>query len=182
SSTSVLHGSQGLLDRVQRLPIDEDHPVWPTGSYALSKLLGERMLENFAAATGLQAVSLRLEWIWFQHSPVGIEMDNPPLGVEATGRGDVFPFEYWQYVDARDAASACRLAAEDTSPGRAEALFVATDRTTVEPHAELVERFHPRLAGGLAGGALAVSIDRSRERLGYVPAHSWRGVEAMESA
>ncbi len=174
SSVSVLHESAGLLERLDALPVDESQPVWPTGSYALSKRVGEQMMEAFTTATGMQTISLRLEWTFFHHAPVGIEMGNPPVGVAA--RDEPIPFALWQYIDARDAALGCRLAVEDDHPGLSETFFIATDRTTHETHAELVERLHPRLARGssLAGDDLAVSIRRIRERLGYMPCHSWR--------
>ena len=175
STVSILHSSANLAERLTRVPIDESQPVWPTDSYALSKRLGEQMLEAFTAASGIQTISLRLEWTFFHHAPVGIEMDNPPVGIAAAGLDD-FPLAYWQYIDARDAAAGCRLAVEDDHPGRSEVFFIATDRTTIEPHVELLERFQPQLAAGasMAADDLVVSIGRIRDRLGYAPGHSWR--------
>jgi nucleoside-diphosphate-sugar epimerase len=181
STISVLHGSEGLCGRVERVPIDEHQPTWPVDSYGLSKRLGERMLESFSAAHGIQTISLRLEWIYMPHEPSGFEMGNPELEVTPADDATSFPLAYWQYVDVRDAASASRLALEDDSPGSSEIFFLATDRTTVPEHRELLTRFYPRLAERaqrMGPDDLVVSIRRLRERLGYVPRHSWRGADA----
>ncbi|AHE96948.1 UDP-glucose 4-epimerase [Thioalkalivibrio paradoxus ARh 1] len=43
----------------ERTPIDEDHPQQPINPYGASKLMIERMLQDFDAAYGLRSVSLR---------------------------------------------------------------------------------------------------------------------------
>ena len=43
----------------ERTPIDEDHPQHPINPYGATKLMIERMLQDFDAAYGLRSVSLR---------------------------------------------------------------------------------------------------------------------------
>ena len=43
----------------ERTPIEEDHPQHPINPYGASKLMIERMLQDFDAAYGLRSVSLR---------------------------------------------------------------------------------------------------------------------------
>jgi hypothetical protein len=60
-------------------------------------------------------------------------------------------------------------------------MYLATDRSSAEEHRELVARHYPRFAEPakrMGPDDLIVSIRRARERLGYVPRHSWRGPEA----
>jgi len=53
SSTAAIFGSP------QYSPIDESHPKEPINPYGASKLMVERILENYATALGLNAVALR---------------------------------------------------------------------------------------------------------------------------
>ena len=43
----------------ERTPIDEEHPQYPINPYGASKLMIERMLQDFGVAYGLRSVSLR---------------------------------------------------------------------------------------------------------------------------
>jgi UDP-arabinose 4-epimerase len=43
----------------QQMPIDEGHPQFPINPYGWSKMIIERMLENYGAAYGMASVSLR---------------------------------------------------------------------------------------------------------------------------
>jgi UDP-arabinose 4-epimerase len=42
-----------------RLPVDESHPQWPINPYGWSKMIIERMLEDYANAYGFNTVALR---------------------------------------------------------------------------------------------------------------------------
>jgi len=53
SSTAAIFGDP------QYIPIDEAHPKQPINPYGASKLMVERVLEDYAASYGLNAVSLR---------------------------------------------------------------------------------------------------------------------------
>ncbi len=77
------------------LPIDEAHPCWPHEAYGASKLLGEVLVENYARAYGLEAISLRYTWVWLPRDhevvkrlgrsrpPPGAPPPPPPPPVEA---------------------------------------------------------------------------------------------------
>lgn len=77
-----------------RSPIDEEHPQTPINPYGWSKLLIERMLEDYGAAYGLESVSLRYfnaagsdpdGEIGERHEP---ETHVIPLAIAAALRGD----------------------------------------------------------------------------------------------
>src|SRR3954462_9616139 len=83
-------------------PIDESITPRPESSYSLSKLVGETMAEQFARRSGIGFVGLRISNI--------MEPDDyaafPSYWDDATVR----KWNLWGYVDARDVASAARLA------------------------------------------------------------------------
>lgn len=53
SSTAAVYGTP------ERTPIDEKHPLAPINPYGMSKLMGERILRDCAAAHGLRSIALR---------------------------------------------------------------------------------------------------------------------------
>lgn len=53
SSTAAVYGTP------ERTPIDEKHPLEPINPYGMSKLIGERILQDCASAYGLRSIALR---------------------------------------------------------------------------------------------------------------------------
>jgi UDP-arabinose 4-epimerase len=53
SSTAAVYGTP------EHTPIDEKHPLAPINPYGMSKLMGERILQDCAVAHGLRSISLR---------------------------------------------------------------------------------------------------------------------------
>ena len=53
SSTAAVYGTP------ERTPIDEKHPLAPINPYGMSKLMGERILQDCATAYGLRSIALR---------------------------------------------------------------------------------------------------------------------------
>ncbi len=181
STASVLLETPDLGERIRYLPIDEEHPAWPGNTYALSKRFNEEMLEMYSRVHGLRAVAFRMVHVFMPHLPPtnawnlqpGQPASPPPPG----------HFAVWEYLDARDAATAYRLAIERDDLAPFELMYLATDRSVAEEHRELIHRFYPHLrplAESLGPDDLIISIRRARERLGYVPRHSWRGAVAAE--
>jgi nucleoside-diphosphate-sugar epimerase len=179
STFSVLLESKVIGDRVQTVPIDETHPVWPTNSYSLSKHFNEQMLAAYGLAHGIRSVAFRMAHVYMPHLPPENAWNLRP-GQPARPPGP-HGFPTWQYLDARDAARAYRLAIEASHLAGSEVMYLATDRSCPEEHRELIARYRPAFAAQAARmepDDLIVSIRRARERLGYAPTHSWRGPEA----
>lgn len=55
----IFSSSAAVYGEPQSTPIAEDHPLLPINPYGGSKLMCERMIEDFATAYGVRAVSLR---------------------------------------------------------------------------------------------------------------------------
>ena len=150
------------------LPLDEDHPCRPLDSYALSKVFGEQLADSFAAAGGMSVASLRIAGVNFDPGYAAF----PEQWREPTRLLGGF----WSYVDARDAAEACRLAAEAGIDGhRVYNIAAATSRNPT-PTEELVRRHLPgtRIRDGLAGCWGGLDVARARDELGFETRHHWR--------
>ena len=150
-------------------PLDETHPDRPEWSYSLSKKLGETMAEEFCRWNpGMAIASLRFSNVYDQsdYAQRGAIEANPALR-----KGNL-----WGYVDARDAAEACRLAVEAPLQGHQPMIVAAADTVVGTPTAELLAAHFPDvpLRSPLAGNASILSSARAAELIGYQPRYSWR--------
>jgi nucleoside-diphosphate-sugar epimerase len=182
STASVLLETRSLANWVKTIPIDETHELRPTNSYSISKLLNEETLWLFGRDCGIRGVAFRMTWVYMPHHDADWSW-NPrlPQPIHPPAPGEL---PIWQYVDARDAATAYRLALEANRPEVSGPLYLATDRFCVEEHRALVAEYLPRLcdqAERMGPDDLVISIRRARKLLGYVPRYSWRGEAAGES-
>ena len=102
ASSETLIGIPLLENPPLYAPIDEKHPRLPQSHYALSKLAGEVIANQFNRWTGTSIVSLRYSNIMepadYQRFPGFWE--NPASRA----------WNLWGYVDARDVAQCTRLA------------------------------------------------------------------------
>ncbi|MDF2964238.1 MAG: nucleoside-diphosphate-sugar epimerase [Paenibacillus sp.] len=144
------------------LPLDEAHPQLPEDSYGLSKVVNEVTAEAFHRRTGMQVISFRLGNILVPESYSAIR--NNFADTESRKR------ILWSYIDARDVASACRLAIEKDGLG-AKALILAADDTSSDRSTrELVEKHLPQvqeIRGSLEGRAALLSNALVKELLGW---------------
>jgi len=89
------------------VPVTEDHPLRPVNSYALAKCAAEQAAAYFIRTRGLEILSFRFMGVR-KPSEIGPEIDAMTAD-PATGASLL-----WTRTDARDAATACRLALETT--------------------------------------------------------------------
>src|SRR5581483_6758968 len=114
------------------VPIDEGHPLKPQDPDALSKVVGEVMGQAFARRADVSIVSLRFAWI---HTPETFKQQIVPFWNNPGGEAAA---NLWGYIDARDAAQACRRALETSLTGH-EAFFIAAPNTFMKtPPADLM--------------------------------------------
>jgi UDP-glucose 4-epimerase len=129
------------------LPVDEAHARRPQDPYGLAKLIGEQLCDALAARTGAQIASLRFAGVYTEaHRAMLLERKKDAL-IRGTGA-------LWSYIDARDAARACRLALETDFAGHQAFNICAPDTIMDLPTTELVAKFLP----------LVQSVDQSAGR------------------
>jgi len=148
-------------------PIDEHHPPRPETSYALSKLVGETMANQFARQSGIPFVGLRISNIMEPHDYARFEgWQDDPL---------VRRWNLWGYVDARDVAQAVSRSLDADIHGAEVAIIAAADTCMRRPSFELLAEVYPNVEvrGPVDARQTLLSIGHAREVLGYEPAFSW---------
>ena len=149
-------------------PLDEDYPVDPMDSYALSKICNERTARGFALRSGADIYALRIGNVvepheyalfpgWFQ---------TPAFRKKIA----------WSYIDARDLGEIVRLGIETDGLGY-QVFNAANDHTSSDlPTAELLRRYYPDVPvrGELGEFESLLSNRRARDMLGFVEKHNWR--------
>ncbi|MFO7171163.1 MAG: NAD(P)-dependent oxidoreductase, partial [Chloroflexota bacterium] len=149
-------------------PIDEEAPLYPESSYALSKVLCEEMARQFSRWSGVPFVGLRFSNIMepeaYQQFPSF--WDDPHKR----------KWNLWGYVDARDVAQSCRLSLEADVSGAQVFIIAAGDTVMNRPSRELMAEVYPDvpLRPLPHDYATLLSVDGARRALGYEPRHSWR--------
>ncbi len=144
------------------LPIDEDHPLRPQDPYGLTKLVGERLCDATSLKSGAQIASLRFSGIYTEaHRGLISERKDKPL-IRGTGA-------LWSYIDARDAARACRLALEAEFSGHQTFNICARETFMDEPTAELVKKYLPQVkfARPIEGRRSGYDVSKSKRMLGF---------------
>ncbi len=151
------------------LPLDEAYPRQPQDPYGLSKVVGEAIADSFARLGAMSIASLRFPGVVFDLTyQTVVERWRDP----AMRRGG-----FWTYIDARDAARACRLAVEADLGGHEVFNVAAPTSMMREPTTELLRRFglEPRrLKEGLEGNWSAMDSAKAARVLGYRAEHQWQ--------
>jgi nucleoside-diphosphate-sugar epimerase len=148
-------------------PVDEEHPLRPESSYALSKVLGEEMARQFHRWSGIPIVGLRFSNV----------MERADYAEFPTFWDDPHKRKWnlWSYVDESHVAQSCRLALE--ADVRVEAFVIAAgDTVTRRPSRELMAEVYPGVPVRDLDGEhdALLGIAKARRLLGYAPAFTWR--------
>ena len=152
------------------VPVDEEHPLRPESSYALSKVLGEEMARQFSRWTGIPFVGLRfsnvMERADYERFPAFWE--DPHLR----------KWNLWSYVDESHVAESVRRALVADVRGAEAFVIAAADTVMRQPSRELMAQIFPAVPvrAGVAGNDTLLGIDKARRLLGYAPTFSWRAV------
>lgn len=151
------------------LPLDEMHPSKPQDPYGLSKVVGEQIADATARLHPRMTISsLRFPGIIFDFSyEIVRQRWKDPKG-RAGG--------HWAYIDARDAANACRLALEAKFTGH-EVIVVAAPRSSMaKPTVELISKYLGKqipTKSGLSGNWSGVDSAKARKLLRFRARHAW---------
>jgi nucleoside-diphosphate-sugar epimerase len=152
----------------QYVPVDEEIER-PETAYSLSKLLGEKMAEQFCRwDRKTKIVGLRFSNVMepqdYAHFP-GYDKDD-----------NLRRFNLWTYIDARDAAQAIRLSLEANLTGAHVFGIANADSVMTRDNNAMLDAVFPRTRRKRAVTATEslISIEKAATVLGYKPKHSWR--------
>jgi nucleoside-diphosphate-sugar epimerase len=149
-------------------PLEEDYPVDPMDSYALSKVCNEKTAQAFALRAGIDIYALRIGNV--------IEPDEYQLFPKWFADPGFRRRIAWSYIDGRDLGQIVdRAIAKD---GLGFQIFnAANDETSSNlPTRELIDRFYPGtpLKRDIGEFESLLSNRKTREVLGFRQEHSWR--------
>jgi nucleoside-diphosphate-sugar epimerase len=149
-------------------PIDETIEPRPESSYALSKLVGEHMAEQFSRRASVPFIGLRFSNI--------IEPDDYERFPGFWDDPLLRKWNLWGYVDVRDVANSIYLGLASEAQGAEVFIIAAEDTVMTRDSADLMAEVYPKvpLKRKVEGRETLLAIDRAREMLGYEPKHHWK--------
>jgi nucleoside-diphosphate-sugar epimerase len=149
-------------------PLDEEYPVDPMDSYALSKICNERTARAFHLKSGADIYAIRIGNViepsdyakfpgWFK---------TPESRKKIT----------WSYIDARDLGQIVSLAVEKDGLGYQVFNAAQNDCSSNLPTAELIRRYYPDVPVRREMGEYETILSnrKAREMLGFREDHNWR--------
>lgn len=157
-------------------PLDEDYPVDPMDSYALSKVVNERTGRAFHVRNGMDVYAFR----------IGNVIEPGDYAELVAGYADPSARKRitWSYIDSRDLAQACRRGVE--TDGLGFRIFnIANDEVSSNlPTQELLRRYFPNVPvqREMLPSEALLSNRRAKEELGFRPAHTWMDYAAGHHA
>ena len=149
-------------------PVDEQHPLRPESSYALSKVLGEEMARQFSRWSGIPFLGLRFSNV--------MERDDYQQFPSYWDDPYIRKWNLWGYVDDSHAAQSVRRALSVEFSGADAFIIAAADTVMRRPSRELMAEVYPGVpvAESVGEHGTLLAIDKARRVLGYDPAFSWR--------
>uniref|UniRef100_S0DDS9 Putative NAD dependant epimerase n=1 Tax=termite gut metagenome TaxID=433724 RepID=S0DDS9_9ZZZZ len=163
----VCNSRQGLTPVY--FPVDEDHPALPEDCYGIGKVVGEVIADGIHRRSGMQIVSFRLGNIITKEK----YLNFPGFIHDPTQRKRIL----WNYIDARDIATACQLAIEADGLGSIVMNLAADDNCTAIKSRELVKAEYPNVTdirGAMDGYQTLYANEKAKRVLGWKPVHFWR--------
>ena len=153
------------------VPVDEDHPVVPQDSYAMSKVAGEVVARSFHARTGADIYGLRINNV--------VEPDEYAekfpafLADPSLRRRNLFA-----YIDTRDLGQLTLRAVQTAGLGFEIFNVANADMSVAATAQEIIDTFYDgvEVRREMGRDETFYSIDKARDLLGYAPQHSWRDV------
>lgn len=158
------------------VPVDEEIEL-PQWSYALSKLMGEKMAEQFA----LWEPRTKIIGLRFSNLQEPQDYENFP-GYDKDVRGR--HFNLWTYIDARDAAQAIRLGLESKLKGAHVFGIANTNSVMSRSNDELLKAVFPKAKRKreIKPNESLISIEKAQRMLGYKPKFDWQPAKAAAKA
>jgi len=151
------------------VPLDESHPDRPEWSYSLTKLLGEKMAEQYVRWNAEMSIaSLRFSNVCDESDYIQFRQ-NPGMVLRRAAN-------LWSYIDVRDAALACRLALEADFKGHEAMIIAAADSIAPQPTQALLKDRYPDVPvqADISGFRSLQSSAKAKAVIGFEPKFSWR--------
>ncbi|MEO0655000.1 MAG: NAD(P)-dependent oxidoreductase [Pseudomonadota bacterium] len=150
------------------LPIDEDHPVVPEDSYAMSKVVNEVTARSFQRRSGFDIYGLRINNVIEPHEyarDFPSYFANPDLR-----RRNIFA-----YIDARDLGQMVECCLNTDGLGF-EIFNVSNDDHSLDLTTQaLVERYYAGVpVAQMDSTETFYANKKAKKMLGFAPKHSWR--------
>jgi len=168
SETAYGIGFAKELHAPKYVPLDEEHPLLPEDPYGLSKVVSEETAKAFHRRTGMQIICLRFGYI---HT---MEMlrEFPDFNKDPLQRVR----NLWNYIDVRDAASACRLGAEANGLDCVSLNIVADETCMDIKSRDLMAAIFPEvmIREPLENYEGLMSNKKAKKVLGWQPQYTWR--------
>jgi len=189
SDSSTGFGIHNVVLKPLYVPLDEEHPLWPHEAYSLSKHFGERMAQTYAKAYGIEAISLRYQYVLLKRTK-----EQAAERVRRARAGMFDPQHAWLggYISVRDVARACLAAAEyqfePETDEPFEAFFLSA-RNTLNPVPTLdlmraiwgeVPPLKDPAYYEQDPYASVYDIRKAQRLLGWVPRDEWKDFEQLE--
>lgn len=150
------------------LPIDEEHPVVPEDSYAMSKVVNEVTARSFQRRSGVDIYGLRINNVIEPHE---YQLNFPSyLAEPSVRRRNIFA-----YIDARDLGHMVHQCLLTDGLGF-EIFNVSNDDHSVKENTEqLIDTYYQGVpASKMALDETFYSNKKAKRLVGYSPKHSWR--------
>ncbi|MCC5975938.1 MAG: NAD(P)-dependent oxidoreductase [Rubellimicrobium sp.] len=157
--------------RPDYIPVDEDHPVVPPDSYAMSKVVNEVTARSFQRRSGIDIYGLRINNVIEPHE---YARDFPTyINEPHLRRRNIFG-----YIDARDLGHMVDCCLRTDGLGY-EVFNVSNDDMSVGLTTdEVIARFYPDvpLRRAMGPDETFYSNAKAKRLVGFSPRHSWRDV------
>ncbi len=153
------------------LPVDEDHPVIPEDSYAMSKVCNEVTARSFQRRSGADIYGLRINNVVEPHEYA--ETFPAFMADPALRERNIFA-----YIDARDLGQMVECCLQTNGLGF-EVFNVSNDNHSVDrPTSELIDAFYKGVPVKSVMGEdeTFYSNRKAKDLLGFQPKHNWRDV------
>ena len=151
------------------VPVDEEIEL-PQWSYSLSKLMGEKMAEQYARwDPETKIIGLRFSNVQEPQDYANFESYQADPKTRH--------FNLWTYIDARDAAQAIRLSLESDLKG-AHVFGIANSNSLMrKSNDELLDAVWPGVPRkrAIEPNESLISIEKAQRVLGYKPEYDWKG-------
>ncbi len=151
------------------IPVDEEHPVVPEDSYAMSKVVNEATGRSFQRRSGIDIYGIRINNVISPEqydSDFPVWLDNPDMR-----RRNIFA-----YIDARDLGH--MVNAMLATDGLGFQIFNASndDHSVQLSTPEIIERYYQGVEQKRPMGEHETfySNDKAKQLLGWAPRHNWR--------